>query len=146
MGTWEKKGKSKRGKKKKVKSERKAPVSFLTGEEKKPETRPVVTTLETAHLSVILSKCRGKTESKGGCHPPPAACARSHTLSFSSCCAGAEAEGHTGFRCRHTLGLPQAHPHHSHQQGLPPRCPTPLRARALSGGEASSAARQMGYW
>lgn len=54
-----------------------------------------------------------------GSHPKSAACTHSHTLSFSSHCQGAEGGVHMGFKCQQPLGLPQAHPLHSHQVSLP---------------------------
>lgn len=75
-----------------------------------------------------------------GSHPKSAACAHSHTLSFSSHCQGAEGGGHMGFKCQEPLGLPLAHPLHSH---LSPWQPTPLLAQALSWGEPVSA---QGKW
>lgn len=114
------------------------------GEGKK--IRLVVTTPETACISVILSTCRWKTYSRGGSHCSPTTCAHSHTLSFSSWCPSVEGGGQTGFRFSQPLGLLQAHPHSSQQQGLPPRCPTPLLAQALSGGKVPSATRQMRSW
>lgn len=54
-----------------------------------------------------------------GSNPKSAACTCSHTLSFSSRCQGAEGEVLMGFECQQPLGLPQAHPLHSHQVSLP---------------------------
>lgn len=77
-----------------------------------------------------------------GSHPKSAACAHSHTLSFSSHCQGAEGGGQMRFKCQEPLRLPQAHPLHSHQVSLPDAPHLSLLRAFL--GWSSLCSRQMG--